>query len=1264
MADEANQSGAPTAESIFLAALERPSAERADYVAGACGENQRLRQRVEALLRAHEAPDGFLPEQGGARPVPPPTLAGFLTAQLTEQPGATIGRYKLREKLGEGGCGVVYLAEQEVPIRRKVALKIIKLGMDTRQVVARFEAERQALALMDHPNIARVIDAGATDTGRPYFVMELVGGVKITEYCKQNNLNTHHRLELFIQVCRAIQHAHQKGVIHRDIKPSNVLVAMHDGVPVPKVIDFGIAKATHGRLTDETVFTAFEQFLGTPAYMSPEQAQLGSLDVDTRSDIYCLGVLLYELLTGTTPFDTKELVAAGLDAMRRTILEKEPSTPSTRLRQERLASQVSDSGKSEIRNLKSEIDKDLDWIVMKCLEKDRARRYETVNGLAADIQRHLSHEPVVAGPPTAAYRFSKLVRRHRGPVMAAVVVTLFLVGGIIGTTWGLLRALRAQQSEAKHRKLADENKAIAEANERSANAQRQVAVSVRNFLQQDLLRQANPWVQASTIRARGGGQEIQENPTIKELLERASLELAPEKIEAKFPGQPEVQASIIVTMGDAFSGIGEYGRAEEFMSRASDLYQDLFGADHTNSLKVLYGLARVHERAGNNTQAIELFQRVRDVQARVLGADHPETLLTIVGLATAYRNGGKTTQAIDLYELARNLQEKRLGPDDAATLATGSELGWAYREAGRFIEAAEVFERIRDAQIRKFGVHAPETLETSSRLGEAYIYTRKLPQAIELLEQVKSIQSQLLGADHPATLKTLDNLGFAYREARKLPQAIELLEQVRLARLKRLGADHPDTLSTTENLANAYMLAGNLPKTIEILKQVLDAQIKKLGPDHPAILSSLNALASAYQSAGNLTQAIALFERLRDETPKNSGADHPNTIVAFYNLGVAYRDAGRPEDALPLLRQAVERVEKRGFRDPFAKLVVGSLVRLLEHLKRKEEAMAWYLRWPDVVKVRDGPESPPYVKELSDLGLKLMEWQKWKDAEQELGKCLALQQRLWPQEWSTFNTRLLLGRAFLAQTNYSEAEPLLLAAYEGLSQREASIPPKEKVNLMLALDQLVELYEARGQKAEAAKWSREAERRRSFRKQDEGAIRQWLILAPISVVSNMYGLAGFSQEQLPEEGKLRPAADDKVSVGGKEMVWKPHLFQDYAINFNALLRKETLWSVAYAVTYIWVPEVRTGLHLHIGSDDEARVYLNGRLLYHHDSPRPLAVDEDTVTDVELQAGVNVVVFKVMNQEQGWQGSLRFANADDTVIKGLKVTLDPNRRDNP
>jgi serine/threonine protein kinase len=367
--------------------------------------------------------------------------------------GAAIGRYKLLEKIGEGGFGLVYVAEQREPVKRRVALKIIKLGMDTRQVVARFEAERQALAMMDHPNIARVLDAGATESGRPYFVMELVRGIRITEYCDQNNVPTRQRLDLFLKVCQAIQHAHQKGIIHRDIKPSNILVTLHDGMPVPKVIDFGIAKATQGELTDKTVYTQFQQFIGTPAYMSPEQAEMSGLDIDTRSDIYSLGVLLYELLTGRTPFDPHELMQSGIDAMRKTIREKEPLRPSTRLntlQREDLTTTAKHRG-ADAPRLISLLRGDLDWIVMKCLEKDRTRRYDSASALADDVHRYLSNDAVLARPPTRLYRFQKLVRRNK-PVFAAVgtgVATL-----VVGLIFSLY--LFVQEREARRRAVAAE----------------------------------------------------------------------------------------------------------------------------------------------------------------------------------------------------------------------------------------------------------------------------------------------------------------------------------------------------------------------------------------------------------------------------------------------------------------------------------------------------------------------------------------------------------------------------------------------------------------------------------------------------------------------------------------------------------------------------------------------------------------------------------------------------------------------------------------
>jgi tRNA A-37 threonylcarbamoyl transferase component Bud32 len=371
--------------------------------------------------------------------------------------GQTLGRYKLLERLGEGGFGVVYVAEQKEPVKRRVAIKIIKLGMDTRQVVARFEAERQALALMDHPNIAKVLDAGATESGRPYFVMELVRGVRLTDYCDQNKLSTKRRLELFIPVCQAIQHAHQKGIIHRDIKPSNILVTLHDGVPVPKVIDFGIAKATQQDLTDKTVYTQLQQFVGTPAYMSPEQAEMSGLDVDTRSDIYSLGVLLYELLTGRTPFDPKELMSQGIDAMRKTIREKEPVRPSTRvatLQGEELSTTAARRA-AEAPKLVSLLRGDLDWIVMKCLEKDRTRRYETANGLAFDLKRHLSNEPVLARPPSAAYKLQKAFGRHKVAFAAGIAIVVALILGVAGTTVGLLRARRAQAMALRTRSEAE-----------------------------------------------------------------------------------------------------------------------------------------------------------------------------------------------------------------------------------------------------------------------------------------------------------------------------------------------------------------------------------------------------------------------------------------------------------------------------------------------------------------------------------------------------------------------------------------------------------------------------------------------------------------------------------------------------------------------------------------------------------------------------------------------------------------------------------------
>ncbi len=617
----ATSSTSPDEEALFAAALERPLVERAAYLDEACFGNPRLRRRLESLLAMHEHADALPPA-----PADVGQPAGRIEP-VDESLGRMIGRYQLLEKLGEGGCGVVYVAEQTAPVRRRVALKLIKPGMDTQQVIARFEAERQALALMDHPNIAQVLDAGATEAGRPFFVMELVRGIKITEHCDRNKLATAERLELFIQVCQAVQHAHQKGIIHRDLKPSNVLVTLHDGVPVPKVIDFGIAKAvSQQRLTDKTIYTAFEQFLGTPAYMSPEQAEMSGLDVDTRSDIYSLGVLLYELLTGRTPFDARTLMEAGLDRMRQIICEQEPVRPSTRLSQTLAASGVgrvaprapghgeslSTSGAHGVtrptasaedefgasaRRLLREIQGDLDWIVMKCLEKDRTRRYETANGLAMDLQRHLNNEPVLARPPSQTYRFQKLVRRNKSAFAAGLAVILALLLGLVASIWQAVRAVTAERLANEQRERAEQEAQRADLNAQAEKAQREMA-EAETQKARDIL----AFIQKMFI---GTGNAYADKVTVLQMLDWGST-----GVKDKFKDQPEVSAAVQYSIGFCYSKIGHWETAAGFLEDSLKLRAETAGYVNVDTLDTAAELAFVLLSLGRSGEAREICAKI------------------------------------------------------------------------------------------------------------------------------------------------------------------------------------------------------------------------------------------------------------------------------------------------------------------------------------------------------------------------------------------------------------------------------------------------------------------------------------------------------------------------------------------------------------------------------------------------------------------------------------------------------------------------------
>lgn len=644
-----------------------------------------------------------------------------------------IGNYRFVQKLGEGGMGEVYEAEQTEPIRRRVALKIIKWGMDTKQVVARFESERQALALMNHPNIAKVFDAGATEKGRPFFVMECVKGVPVTEYCDKHRYNNRQRLELFIQVCEGIQHAHQKGIIHRDIKASNVLVMIQDGKPVPKIIDFGVAKATAQRLTEKSVFTEMGQLIGTPEYMSPEQAEMTGLDIDTRSDVYSLGVLLYELLVGVLPFESEDLRSVGFDEIRRKIREEEPPKPSTRLTTPGFdTAHALKSRQTDLSTLEKQLKGELDWITMMAMAKDRTQRYASASELAADVMRYLKHEPVVAGPPSATYRLRKYVRRHKVGVAAGALVMAAMIFGITGTTIGLLKAVKA---------------------EKKARDEAETAQQVSDFLV-DLFRVSDP------SEARGN------TITAREVLDKGAG-----RIEEELEKQPKIQTRLMDTIGMVYNNLGLYDQATSLLERALEIRRSFLGNEHLEVSDSLHSLGVLIYSKGDFPTAERLFREALSVRRKLLGDEHLDIASLLNDLAMTAMAQGKFEESEPMYRESLAIRRKNLGNEHTDVAQSINNLGMYLYRQGKYQEAEQLFREAVEMNKKLLGEEHPEISTNLNNLALVLRDSRKLAEAEQMFRQVLAMDRKFLGDNHPYVAITLNNMGALFVRKEDLAEA-------------------------------------------------------------------------------------------------------------------------------------------------------------------------------------------------------------------------------------------------------------------------------------------------------------------------------------------------------------------------------------------------------------------------------------------------------------------------------------------------------------
>jgi serine/threonine protein kinase/tetratricopeptide (TPR) repeat protein len=850
-----------TVKDLLHQAMQLGPAERLRFLDEACSSDSELRAEVESLLLANEAVRSSFMQS----PSQEADLNRLDSAGVPEAGQIFSERFQLVRKLGEGGMGQVWLAEQTSPVRRQVALKLIKAGMYDEWVVQRFQSERQSVAIMDHPAIAKVLDAGATPQGQPYFVMEYVPGLPITDYCDQKKLKIRDRLELFIQACEGVQHAHQKAIIHRDLKPANILVIEVDGKPVPRIIDFGLAKAATPQLAGESLFTQLGHFVGTPGYMSPEQADPNVQGVDTRTDVYSLGVVLYVLLAGVQPFEIKRGQKSPPAELLRKLREEEPLPPSAKVGADRDTATAEARG-TEPRQLVSLLRGDLDGITMKALEKDRARRYGAPSELAADLRRHLDHEPVVARPARASYRLRKYVRRHRVAAAVAVGLVLLLAG------FSVLQGLEL-------RRIASERD--------RPNRERDRATRITDFMT-GMFKVSDP------SEARGN------SVTAREILDKASNER-----ETGLAKDPEVQSQMTQVMATTYMNLGLYPRAHELAKRALDARRSLLGADDPKTLESMGQLGWILNREGQYAEAEKLERQALVNERRILGPDDPLTIETMGHLAFIVQGTGHFDEG---ERLARDViagAARRLGPESAPALESMSYLGAALWNQGRYAEAEQEYRQLLDVEHRVMGPDHPETLRTMGNLALPIVSQGRFAEAEQIMRELLATDQRVLGLEHRNTLINMSNLAGLLSDEGRQADAEKLYREVLTIQSRILGPEHPYTLLSKEALADCLFKEGRVHEAEHLQRETLQTMVRVIGPEHPSTLTCQSDLSRTLIREARYAEAENFARKAFEVQLRSLGPQHPDTLNTLRQLGTAMAYSNRYPEATKLFRDVI-----------------------------------------------------------------------------------------------------------------------------------------------------------------------------------------------------------------------------------------------------------------------------------------------------------------------------------------------------------------------